>query len=109
MLSLVMHLRERGADGRYRDVSALENWLGIGGHAVMIGERGAQVGDRVFVHLHAGHGDDQHHGHHGAAAAASPVTFMAHGTEIPPAGRYKLWVQLKHAGKILTVPFTLAL
>ena len=107
MLSLVVHLRERGADGQYRDVSSLEPWLGMSGHALMVGERGETASDRVFLHLHAGHGGHGDGHDHGHGAAASPVTFMAHGAEIPPAGRYKLWVQLKHAGDILTIPFAL--
>ncbi len=115
MTHLVLNLKQArtGADGaiRYRDVTDLEPWLGMPGHGVLISKSGADVKDRVFRHLHAGH-------HAGAAptvlrdeqsrGAGPTLTFMVH-DDIPPAGDYRLWCQVKHHGQVLTLPYTIRL
>ncbi len=70
----------------------VEPYLGAGGHLVALRE-----GDLAYLHVHpadhgAAHGD-----------AAERVAFM---TEFPTEGRYRLFLQFKHEGKVHTAAFT---
>jgi hypothetical protein len=70
---------------------AVEPYLGAGGHLVALRE-----GDLAYLHVHpAGHGED--------AAAGEPVEFA---TEFPTEGRYRLFLQFKHEGRVHTAEFT---
>lgn len=93
----------------YAPVTDLEPWLGMPGHAIMISAAGQQLDDKVFRHLHAGHGDHEattEGGGHGGGTHVGPdVSFMVMGDDVPAAGVYKLWTQFKHRGRILTFPF----
>lgn len=110
MTHLVVTVRERDAEGRYQPVAALEPWLGMTGHGVLVGQAGDRVEDRVFRHLHASEGaSGGGHGHHVMQAPGGRLTFMLTGEDEPPSGLYRLWVQVKHRGRILTAPFTLTL
>jgi hypothetical protein len=100
MLTFTVTVRERDAQGGYSEVRDFEPWLGMTGHAVLVGAAGDRVADRVFRHLHAGHGDH---------AAGGPLSFMAMAQDVPSAGLYRLWCQFKHRGQVQTVPFTLRL
>ena len=108
MLTFTMTIREREADGQYRDIRGLEQWLGMPGHAVLIGSQGEQAADRVFRHLHAADGTASH-GRHTMQASGAQLTFMAMADDVPPPGLYRLWLQFKHRGQVLTVPMTLRL
>ncbi|UPT75729.1 MAG: hypothetical protein M0D55_08670 [Elusimicrobiota bacterium] len=70
------------------DAKGLEPWLGMEGHGILVSEGGER-----FYHLHAMSGD---------------LTFMVH-DEAPAPGLYKLWIQLKRRGEVLTFPFTVRL
>ena len=73
-----------------------EPYLGAGGHLVALRE-----GDLAFLHVHpmeAGHGDTDE-----AAAHDDAVGFAA---TFPTAGRYRLFLQFKHEGRVHTVAFT---
>lgn len=71
-----------------------EPYLGAGGHLVALRE-----GDLAFLHVHpADHGDGQAANGQGVA-----VPFM---TEFPSAGRYRLYLQFKHDGRVHTAEFT---
>jgi hypothetical protein len=79
------------------DPVAVEPYLGAGGHLVALRE-----GDLAYLHVHpveagdeGGHGGDEHGG--------GPVAFE---TEFPSAGRYSLYLQFKHEGKVRTARFT---
>jgi hypothetical protein len=66
-----------------------EPYLGAGGHLVALRE-----GDLAFLHVHPieeGEGHDD--------AVAFEATF-------PTAGRYRLFLQFKHEGRVQTVAFT---
>jgi hypothetical protein len=60
-----------------------ESYLGAGGHLVALRE-----GDLAFLHVHP----DEHR-----------LTFT---TKFPTAGRYRLFLQFKHEGRVHTVAFT---
>ncbi len=62
-----------------------ERYLGAGGHLVALRE-----GDLAYLHVHPEE--------HGGA-----VSFM---TEFPSEGRYRLYFQFKHAGRVHTAEFT---
>jgi hypothetical protein len=64
-----------------------EPYLGAGGHLVALRE-----GDLAYLHVHPG---DE---------TGTSVPFM---TEFPSAGRYRLYLQFKHAGRVHTAEFTL--
>lgn len=105
MIHLTFHLEKAVGDG-YQPVQEAENWLGMPGHAIMIGADGAEAADRSFNHLHSGH-----HGHHAQPlleGAGPDFPFMLHG-QMPPDGVYKIWGQFKHEGQVVTFPFVFEL
>ena len=65
-----------------------EPYLGAGGHLVALRE-----GDLAFLHVHPIERDEQ----------AESVGFAA---TLPTAGRYRLYLQFKHEGRVQTVAFT---
>lgn len=88
----------RNADGPIRD---LHPWLGMAGHLLARSDDGA-----IFAHVHA------------AEQMPPPgrpivVDSYAYGPDIrfaytfPQPGRYYVWGQFKHNGRVLTVPVTL--
>jgi hypothetical protein len=68
------------------NVVRTEPYLGAGGHLVALRE-----GDLAYLHVHPG--DD----------AGTSIPFM---TEFTTAGRYRLYLQFKHAGRVHTAEFT---
>lgn len=108
MPTLEATVEERRANGQYVGVSDLQPWLGMAGHSIWVGAKGAQVGDKAFVHAHAMGGMD--HGMMGHVMAIGPtLSFMLMGDEVPPAGMYRVWTQFKVHGRVMTVPYTLQL
>lgn len=101
MVHLTFRVERRTAAG-YTPVEDLQPWLGMDAHSVMIGAAGNAVGERVFRHLHAGHGD------HGKSSGAQ-ILFMLHGDDVPPSGVYRTWLQIKRQGRVLTFPFTVSI
>ena len=87
---------------------AVDDYLGAKGHLVALRE-----GDLAYLHVHpaeAGDGSEGEHGnmdeeaaHSQAAAGSEPISFM---TEFPSDGRYGLFLQFKHEGKVRTAAFT---
>jgi hypothetical protein len=70
-----------------------EPYLGAGGHLVALRD-----GDLAFLHVHPSeHADDQAEEHDDS------VGFEA---TFPTAGRYRLFLQFKHEGRVQTVAFT---
>jgi hypothetical protein len=100
----------RGADGA---PAALEPYMGMLSHAVVTRDDG-----QVFVHLHPmgtvpmasqevfekklGVERPMDHGAHAHHPAPSVVSFPY---EFPQPGRYRVWVQVKSAGRVLTGVF----
>lgn len=79
-------------------VTAIEPWLGMGGHMIVIADDGATIG-----HLHA---IDALH--------AAPETrrygpTLRFAYSFPAPGRYRLWAQFQHAGRVVTVPLELVI
>jgi hypothetical protein len=75
-----------------------EPYLGAGGHLVALRE-----GDLAFLHVHPtehGHGDEQPEGED---AHDDSIGFAA---TFPTAGRYRLFLQFKHDGRVHTAAFT---
>ena len=76
---------------------SVEPYLGAGGHLVAL-----RAGDLAYLHVHpAADGEAAHGGHSEVASAA--VAFM---TQFPSAGRYRLFLQFKHQGRVHTAAFT---
>jgi hypothetical protein len=71
-------------------VAGLEPYLGEKGHLVVI-RKSAPLNDKDYIHAHAMQGGE-----------ASTIGFT---TRFPTAGPYKLWCQINHQGRILTVDF----
>jgi hypothetical protein len=67
-----------------------ESYLGARGHLVALRE-----GDLAFLHVHP----DQ---------AEVPANVIPYGATFPTAGRYRLFLQFKHEGRVRTAPFTVA-
>ncbi|MDQ4049630.1 MAG: DUF4396 domain-containing protein [Actinomycetota bacterium] len=85
----------------------VDDYLGAKGHLVALRE-----GDLAYLHVHpaeAGHGakagEAEPHGagHEAEAPGRDPIRFM---TEFPSDGRYGLFLQFKHEGKVHTAAFT---
>jgi len=113
-----LHFAVRTPDGR---PVPLEPYMGMFGHAVICRDDG-----RVFVHLHP-HGTTSMAAQALPAARAKPMPAMAMATampmpmpmtaaggdrgevsfpyELPEPGRYRIWVQVKSAGQVLTGVF----
>jgi hypothetical protein len=72
---------------------AVERYLGAGGHLVALRE-----GDLAYLHVHPGEHDEAGHGQ-----GIEPVAFS---TEFPSEGRYRLFFQFKHEGRVHTAAFT---
>ncbi len=109
MITFLFRLEEaRQAPGgvTYVGIDHLQPWLGMPGHAVLIGAKGATAAERTFRHLHAGHGD---HRDRRDPGAGPELSFMVMGYDVPDPGLYKIWGQFKYRGRILTFPFALAL
>jgi hypothetical protein len=73
-----------------------EPYLGAGGHLVALRE-----GDLAFLHVHpteAGHGDE--------AATDAHDDSVGFAATFPTQGRYRLFLQFKHEGRVQTVAFT---
>lgn len=111
MVNLSCHIEALQPNGQYAGVTDLQSWLGMPGHAILVSQSGQSVGDKVFLHLHAGmDGPMQPMG----MAPMKPITgpdlkFMAMGQEMPPPGVYKMWVQTERSGQVLTFPFVFQL
>jgi hypothetical protein len=91
----------RSPDGR---AVLLEPYMGMLAHAVVCREDG-----QVFVHLHP-HGTTSMAGMAGMAPQAVPPAGGRNGEvsfpyELPAPGRYRIWVQVKAGGQILTGVF----
>jgi Domain of unknown function (DUF4396) len=67
---------------------AVEPYLGAGGHLVALRE-----GDLAYLHVHP-------------ASLQDPRQPVAFTTAFPTEGRYRLFLQFKHAGKVHTAAFT---
>jgi hypothetical protein len=107
----LLTFKARGPDGK---PLMLEPYMGMSGHAVVASEDGS-----VFAHLHpsgsismaalrkfesrlGGARADSHAAHDAPAGELSiPYAF-------PRAGRYRLWVQVKHGGQVITAGFKLS-
>lgn len=68
-----------------------ETYLGAGGHLVALRD-----GDLAFLHVHPTEHDDEQ-GHDDAISFA---------TTFPTAGKYRLFLQFQHEGRVQTVAFT---
>ena len=76
-----------------------EPYLGAGGHLVALRE-----GDLAYLHVHPGDAREPGSGHaEGPGPEGDSVPFM---TEFPSAGRYRLYLQFKHAGRVHTAELT---
>jgi len=71
-----------------------EPYLGAGGHLVALREH-----DLAFLHVHP----DDHAEEEGEGAHDDAIGFEA---TFPSAGRYRLFLQFKHEGRVQTVAFT---
>jgi hypothetical protein len=71
-----------------------EPYLGAGGHLVALRE-----GDLAFLHVHP-----IEDGEHGETSEHDDVVGFA--ATFPTEGRYRLFLQFKHAGRVQTVAFT---
>jgi hypothetical protein len=92
---------QKRVDGRLEPVDDVETWLEAFGHAILISTDGETADAKVFSHLHAVWPlpDDP-------AGPRGPDLELTSDNHMPMrAGDYRLWIQLKHAGAVMTVPF----
>jgi len=77
---------------------ATEPYLGAGGHLVALRE-----GDLAFLHVHP-----TEHGHGKATPSGEQDDSVGFAATFPTEGRYRLFLQFKHEGRVQTVAFTQA-
>ena len=114
---VTLRFEVRGPDGR---PAALEPYMGMPSHAVIVKDDG-----RVFIHLHpmgtvsmaaqevfakaeggaATAGMPAMAGMPGMDMGTGPAGVLSFPYEFPRAGRYRLWVQVKSGGRVLTGVF----
>jgi hypothetical protein len=102
-------LRFRLEDSSGHPAPGMELYMGMAGHAAVVAADGS-----VFAHVHpfgsvampalelAG-GIDPHAGHRMAMEGLPPEVSFPYG--FPKAGQYRIFVQMKHAGEIVTGAF----
>jgi hypothetical protein len=71
-----------------RELESVEPYLGSDGHLVALREH-----DQAFLHTHP----------EGEPGGSGPISFQV---EYPTPGRYRLFLQFKHAGEVRTAAFT---
>jgi hypothetical protein len=71
-----------------REITDLQPYLGARGHLVALRE-----GDLAYLHVHP-------------EAGPEPGAGISFGTDIPSAGRYRLYLQFRHGGAVHTAEFT---
>jgi hypothetical protein len=111
---VTLRFEVRGPDGR---PAALEPYMGMLSHAVIVRDDG-----RVFIHLHpmgtvsmaaqevfakaeGGTAMPAIGGMPGMNMGAGPTSVLSFPYEFPQPGRYRLWVQVKRGGRVLTGVF----
>lgn len=84
-----------------KQVTNLSEYLGAGGHLVIISEDTTQ-----YVHAHppGGHQHQEASATVASAAAGPEIVFMA---TFPRKGKYASWMQFQHQGKVHTAPFAI--
>jgi hypothetical protein len=71
-----------------REITDLQPYLGARGHLVALRD-----GDLAYLHVHPEEGPE-------------PGAGISFGTDIPSAGRYRLYLQFRHGGAVHTAEFT---
>ncbi|MCB0416956.1 MAG: hypothetical protein KDD39_04855 [Bdellovibrionales bacterium] len=89
-------LKEK-TDTGYAEVESLQPWLMMGGHAILLSRTGETAKDRVFAHEHSGRPEKGGRLHFSYFARGGMATDI-----------YRMWMQFKHKGKVLTLPLTFA-
>jgi len=85
-------------EGDYLPAENLNEWLTMGGHAVLVGLDGEKLEDRTFYHLHSFSPIDE--------PALFTFPYDNHQEGLPD-GEYKIWGQFKQAEQILSFSFGL--
>lgn len=93
LLKFVYLIQTRETDGTYADARNLEPWLMMGGHALIVSERGARAPEKTYLHLHSE-----------LPTEAANYVFSHFNRGKLGAGVYKMWAQFKHQGRVLTFP-----
>ena len=111
MVHFKFHLEAKDQNNEYQPVTDATDWLGMKGHAVVIGAAGQEPPDHFFSHLHMGHHEiaagQTKDGDH-SQGAGPDFPFMLHG-DMPADGQYKIWGQFKRGEQVLTFPFAFEL
>ena len=76
----------------------VDDYLGAKGHLVALRE-----GDLAYLHVHPTEGG---HGAHDAGEERSNAEAIGFATEFPSDGRYRLFLQFQHQGRVRTAAFT---
>lgn len=87
-------------------VHDLQPYLGAKGHLVALRE-----GDLAFLHVHPEEAEEGHEHDEGAEVAGGhegAVDEVAFAATFPTAGRYRLYLQFRHADAVRTAEFTVA-
>lgn len=87
---------EKKQEDIFKPAEGFEQWLGMGGHGVLLSYDQLPLKDKIFSHLHA----------FLPLRQKGQFVFPYHNHQFPlPSGRYHLWFQLNINGQIETFPF----
>jgi hypothetical protein len=107
-------LRVAVKDAAGQPVTDLVNWMEMPGHALLFSEDAS-----VFIHAHGvpagtgghgGHGGHDGHGGHGGHDGGAPAPVggdLDVDVNLPRAGLYKMFMQVKRGERVITAPFVL--
>lgn len=87
---------KRFGDEGYAEVEALSPWLGMGGHAILISEKGTTPAEKVFEHFHSP-----------LPKTGGKLSFNHFARGGLDVGLYKIWFQLRHEDIIYKVPLVM--
>lgn len=88
-------MKRFGEEG-YAEVETLSPWLGMGGHAILISEKGTTPDEKVFEHFHSP-----------LPKTGGKLSFNHFARGGLDAGLYKIWFQLRHEDIIYKVPLVM--
>ncbi len=94
LIEFEVDLYQENSKGDYIQVNDLEPWLAQGAHAVWVSDNFMGERPMPFAHMHSK-----------LPGFGSTLVFSFHDNEIMKAGKQKMWVQIKHQDKVLTIPF----
>jgi hypothetical protein len=102
MVRFWLRIDELDTSGAYRPVGDIQSWLGRNAHGIVVSLDGTTAKEKVVRHIHAIYPDR-------APSGPELVLLLDNHQGAFPDGDYKIFIQLKRAGRVSTFPFVMHL